>query len=184
MFFWRKRNEGFEWREYVRTTILVRRQERRQKLHDAKDAAVFGVKQAGRSSWHMIAAGSIRAGELALLGLISMFEMIVRATRSAASVTRRGLSAFWHWLNDTLWPVLRSAALRTADRLAPLAEVLERPRIRKTLLGIGVITGVAAAGRIKARERRNLSGTGSRQALDYAAQSSVSVSSSPRALPS
>jgi endonuclease YncB( thermonuclease family) len=148
LFFWRKRNEGFEWREYVRTTILVRRQERRQKLHDAKDAAVFGVKQAGRSSWRMIAAGSIRAGELALLALISMFEMIVRATRSAASVTTRGLSAVWHWLNDTLWPVLRSAALRTADRLAPLVEVLERPRIRKTLLGIGVITAVAAGGRI------------------------------------
>jgi hypothetical protein len=45
---WRKKQDGFEWREYVRTTILVRRNERRQKVEDAKQAAIFGVKQAGR----------------------------------------------------------------------------------------------------------------------------------------
>ena len=27
---WRRRNDGFEWREYVRTTILVRRGDRRR----------------------------------------------------------------------------------------------------------------------------------------------------------
>ena len=30
MFAWRKKPEGFEWHEYIRTTILVRRKARRQ----------------------------------------------------------------------------------------------------------------------------------------------------------
>ena len=32
---WRKRNDGFEWREYVRTTILVRRKHRRERVGEA-----------------------------------------------------------------------------------------------------------------------------------------------------
>ncbi len=47
MFGWRRRNDGFEWREYVRTTILVRRRNRRERLGEAGIAAVGGLKAAG-----------------------------------------------------------------------------------------------------------------------------------------
>ena len=41
---WRKKREGFEWHDYVRTTILVRRANRRQKVDDARKAAAEGLK--------------------------------------------------------------------------------------------------------------------------------------------
>lgn len=46
MFGWRRRNEGFEWREYVRTTILVRRRDRQKRMDDAREAAVAKVIEA------------------------------------------------------------------------------------------------------------------------------------------
>ena len=46
MFGWRRRSEGFEWREYVRTTILVRRADRQRRVEDARVAALEKVKHA------------------------------------------------------------------------------------------------------------------------------------------
>ncbi|MCB1483576.1 MAG: thermonuclease family protein [Hyphomicrobiaceae bacterium] len=46
MFGWRKRSEGFEWREYVRTTILVRRADRQKRMDDARMAALAKVRDA------------------------------------------------------------------------------------------------------------------------------------------
>lgn len=48
MFGWRKRKDGFEWREYVRTTILVRRKNRRDRFGEAGKAAVENLKAAGQ----------------------------------------------------------------------------------------------------------------------------------------
>lgn len=57
---WRKRRDGFEWREYVRTTILVRRKRRRDRIEEAGRAAVDGLAQAGKIG---VAAG--RSGAVA-----------------------------------------------------------------------------------------------------------------------
>ena len=46
MFGWRKRNDGFEWREYVRTTILVRRRNRRERVGEAAQGR--GAEPEGR----------------------------------------------------------------------------------------------------------------------------------------
>jgi hypothetical protein len=62
MFFRRKKSEGFDWHQYVRTTIKLRRDQRRAKLEDigrvaaqqaksAGDAAVQGVAQAAGTGW-------------------------------------------------------------------------------------------------------------------------------------
>ena len=45
---WRRRKDGFEWREYVRTTILVRRKHRRDRIGQAANAAVDNFKAAGQ----------------------------------------------------------------------------------------------------------------------------------------
>jgi len=58
MFGWRKRKDGFEWREYVRTTILVRRRNRRERIGEAGKAAVEGLKAAGQRG---AVAGAMRA---------------------------------------------------------------------------------------------------------------------------
>ena len=49
MFGWRKKRDGFEWRRYVRTTILVKRKKRREQLDEAKQAALDGLAEAGRA---------------------------------------------------------------------------------------------------------------------------------------
>src|SRR5262245_41100064 len=45
---WSKRNDGFEWREYVSTTLPVRRQDRRDGVGEAGKAAVEQLKEAGQ----------------------------------------------------------------------------------------------------------------------------------------
>jgi hypothetical protein len=47
MFGRRKTSDGFEWHKYVRTTIKLRREERRQRIQEARRAAVH---QAGAAS--------------------------------------------------------------------------------------------------------------------------------------
>lgn len=44
MFGWRKRSEGFEWREYVRTTVLIRRADRQRRIEDVRLSAFEAVK--------------------------------------------------------------------------------------------------------------------------------------------
>ena len=87
---WRKRNDGFEWREYVRTTILVRREKRRQKIEELREAAVAQVKEAGEKGVRAGAAGAERVGRAAREGLEgaarSLDENVIRKLR-------RGLAA-------------------------------------------------------------------------------------------
>jgi endonuclease YncB( thermonuclease family) len=100
LFPWRKRNQGFEWREYVRTEILVRRRARRQKLEDAKASAVFGVKQAGRAS--------------------------ASAAASGASSFAHGFVAFMTWLGPVLkrFALTAGAGLKVAASRAGAAAML------------------------------------------------------------
>ena len=66
MFGWFRRQDGFEWRNYVRTTILIRREKRRQKLDEARLAALDGLKDAGRKGAEIGASGIEAAGRSAL----------------------------------------------------------------------------------------------------------------------
>ena len=58
IFGWRKRSEGFEWREYVRTTILVRRAHREKRIEDARQAAFDHLKDARDRGLDMGARGA------------------------------------------------------------------------------------------------------------------------------
>jgi endonuclease YncB( thermonuclease family) len=66
MFGWRKRNDGFEWRDYVRTTILVRRKHRRDRVGEARKAAVENLKAAGQRGAVVGAEGAKAVGRGAL----------------------------------------------------------------------------------------------------------------------
>src|SRR6185503_8891867 len=74
MFGRRKNNDGFEWHKYVRTTIKLRREERRQRILEARRAAVH---QAG-------AAGVARAAGSAALGGAKVGLGIAGLTAQAA----------------------------------------------------------------------------------------------------
>ncbi|MCB1520537.1 MAG: thermonuclease family protein [Hyphomicrobiaceae bacterium] len=62
---WRRKKDGFEWHDYVRTTILLRRARRRERLDAAREAAIKGVKGVGVAA----ASGLKDAGHVAADGL-------------------------------------------------------------------------------------------------------------------
>lgn len=99
LFGWRKRNEGFEWREYVRTTILVRRADRQKRLDDARLAALANVRDvkdqavnAGRAKIDAAAAAGQQAGQAvanaALLGAAKAADGVKVAAGAAAAAAR------------------------------------------------------------------------------------------------
>lgn len=166
MFFWRKRNQGFEWREYVRTEILVRRRERRQKLADAKSAAVFGVKQAGRASASAAAQGT--ASFLAWLGPVlkrlvikiaagvkvaasrtgawAMIALRKAGTGSAVMLAGLGtaLAAMLRGAAAVLGPALSWAGTSLAHLLEPVLAFLRQPTIQLPLALMTAAAGISA----------------------------------------
>jgi endonuclease YncB( thermonuclease family) len=62
MFGWRKRTDGFEWHKHIRTTIKLKRAQRRVRVENAKRAVAMQVHAAGAA----LAAGSRAAGAVSL----------------------------------------------------------------------------------------------------------------------
>lgn len=84
MFGWRRRSEGFEWKEYVRTTVLVRRRDRQRRIDEARDAAIAVVHDAKERG---VEAG--RSG----IGAVSGFAGNV--ARFTGGVIAQGAGAVW-----------------------------------------------------------------------------------------
>lgn len=145
MFGWRKRNDGFEWREYVRTTILVRREKRRQHIEEIREAAVNKVKDAGERGVRAGAAGADKVGRAAKAG-------IADAGRSLGETARGGAGWLGGMLSDggaaaiAAGRRLRASAARLGESAARkahpvLAILAERHEtVRKTVL---VVAGMA-----------------------------------------
>lgn len=79
--FWRKKNDGFDWHAYVRTTIKVRREVRRERIDAARQAALDKAHAAG----HAVVDGGKAAGKAAVQG-----------ARDGAVQGVKGLSWFGH----------------------------------------------------------------------------------------
>jgi endonuclease YncB( thermonuclease family) len=82
MFRRKKPEGGFEWHEYIRTTIRLRRDKRRQKVEDARRAAGQQMKAAGVA----LAAGSRAAGGAAVHGARAGAGALGLLLQGAASV--------------------------------------------------------------------------------------------------
>lgn len=87
--FWRKKRDGFEWHEYVRTTILLRRAHRRRKIDEVREAAIDGLKGAGRAA----SAGIGNAKAAAAAGLREAAEKSSSASASGSSAVLASLAA-------------------------------------------------------------------------------------------
>ena len=136
MFGWRKKKDGFVWNEYVRTTILMRREQRRQRFEDVRDSAVDGIKHASKQSVVLGVAGASAAG------------------RGAWSGLRKTTAAFSGWLSvaasaTSLWLADRSgpAISILSDATSRAFEVLRQPALSAPLFLIGAVTAVSAAAR-------------------------------------
>lgn len=99
MFGWRRRNEGFDWQEYVRTTVLVRRADRQRRIDDARAAAIEKVQHAkdrgievGKAGLDLAADQAARAAKstahgvgAALLALAGAFASFLKSTYYVAA---------------------------------------------------------------------------------------------------
>ena len=95
--FWRKRDDNFQWRNYVRTTILVKRKKRREQLDEAKQAALDGLaeagragKAAGRSGVDAAKRGLDAAGREAKEAGAKLGEKVAEGAQVAGDALRRG----------------------------------------------------------------------------------------------
>jgi len=141
MFGWRKKPEDFEWHRYVRTTIKVRRENRRRRIEDAKHAAAEQVHAAGAA----LAAGSKAAGAAALDGARVGLGVAGMAAQSAGN----SLMAAGVALLQRLWAAMQVLIAKLGVALRPLTAVLERPNVGGPLALVGAIALGSGIGRVR-----------------------------------
>lgn len=147
---WRRRKDGFEWHKYVRTTILVRREQRRQRVEGMRQAAADGLKGAHQAaSEHLAHAGQAAAGGLRAAGSKSA-ELGLAGLQSASRGATAGLGALFALpgrIGTTVGPILANLAARTGDLIAPAAPWLTATAVSVPLAVIAVAAGIAGVGR-------------------------------------
>src|SRR5256714_13612383 len=122
MFGRRKNNDGFEWHKYVRTTIKLRREERRQRILEARRAAVHQAGAAGVA----LAAGSRAAGSAALGGAKVGLGVAGLMAQAAWNIVATVSAIAWHHL------AAASAVIgeKLGILLQPITPAPARPQIR------------------------------------------------------
>lgn len=150
----RKRNEGFEWSDYVRTTILVRREQRRQRIKDVQAAAAEKVKDAGKRSLDAGLSGARSAGTglgvgLKRAGSAIASGSVVLATAAAALAVRAGSAVGYAAaaVMGGLWSTATAFGRRVGEPLGPVLEpLLERAREPRPNLALKVVALLAGLG--------------------------------------
>lgn len=141
MFGWRKKPEDFEWHRYIRTTIKVRRENRRRRIDDAKHAAAEQMNAAGAA----LAAGSKAAGAAAMDGARAGLGVAGSAAQSAGS----SLMAGGVLLLQKLGAAMLVLVERLGVALRPLTAVLERPNVGGPLALAGAVALGSGIGRFR-----------------------------------
>jgi endonuclease YncB( thermonuclease family) len=141
MFGWRKKPEDFEWHRYIRTTIKVRRENRRRRVEDAKHAAAEQMHAAGAA----LAAGSKAAGAAAMDGARAGIGVAGMAAQSAGN----SLLAGGVLLLQKLWAAMVVVIDKIGVALRPLTVILERPNVGIPLALVGAIALGSGIGRFR-----------------------------------
>jgi endonuclease YncB( thermonuclease family) len=102
MFGKRNSSEGFEWHKYVRTTIKLKREQRRQRIVDARHAAIAQAGQAGVA----LAAGSRAAGSAALEGARAGLGVAGLALQALWNLLATVSAIAWHHFTILMQPVI------------------------------------------------------------------------------
>lgn len=123
--FWRRKSDGFDWHKHVRTTIKLRREDRRRRLDGAKDLAIGGVKDAGRAG--------------------------IAASVSGLDTLNRTITSPIAWVGHMISTGL-SKSLQSLTRIAgPGARIWERGSIAPMLGFAAIIAGLLGLGRASAQ---------------------------------
>lgn len=119
--FWRKKGDGFDWHQHIRTTIKLRREARRQKIDDVVDMAVGGLKGAGQAS--------------------------VAASSSGIDALSRTLTTPFTWLGRAISVSLEFLSSMLSRGLAPVGQMMERPGLAPILTLVGIVAVLLGIGR-------------------------------------
>ena len=84
---WRRKSEGFEWHRYVKTTIVLRREHRRERAEEIKRSAQDGAVRAAESAARIGRQGARAAGD----GARRASAASERGLRQAVAASGRGL---------------------------------------------------------------------------------------------
>ncbi len=123
MFGRRNKPDGFEWHKYIRTTVRLRREQRRERVLDARRAAAQQASAAGAA----LAQGSRAAGAAARDG-------------ARAGLGVAGLAA------QAVWTVIAAASVLAGRKLAILAQPLIAALARPNIGGPIALAGAIALG--------------------------------------
>ena len=148
---WRRRDQGFEWRKYVRTTILVRRGRRKERVAEVRDAAIEGIQQAGRRGVEVGSAGMASAGGWFRRGLRRGGDGVKQGLSAAASGAKYGLSRAGVGLRGGIaaaGPRLAPAGRLVVAAAEPGLNLLTRPGVALSLALVTAICAAAGALRI------------------------------------
>jgi endonuclease YncB( thermonuclease family) len=129
-----KKPTGFDWHQYVQTTIKLRRQQRRQRVVDVGQAAVDQAQAAAAK----VAAGSLAAGVAAKDGAMA-------AASSAGQLAAASLQQTPEVAARYLGQPSLKAARWTARIMRPFARALSEPAVAGPLSiagGIALISGL------------------------------------------
>lgn len=98
MFWRRRRTDNFDWHTYVRTTIKLRREKRRQQLDDAKALAAEQADRLRRSS----VEGARQSGNALVSGVRRLAVATVSASKRALSFAAASIRAAGHGIGSGL----------------------------------------------------------------------------------
>jgi endonuclease YncB( thermonuclease family) len=130
MFGRRKKPDGFEWHKYIRTTVRLRREQRRERVLEARRAAAQQASAAGVA----LAQGSRAAGAAALTGARAGFGIA-------------GLAAQAAW--NLIVAALAFAGQKLVVLARPLIAALARPNIGGPIALAGAIALGSGIGRYR-----------------------------------
>ncbi|HRK18080.1 MAG TPA: hypothetical protein PK970_03920 [Hyphomicrobiaceae bacterium] len=82
---WRKKPQGFDWNEYVRTTIKLRRDQRRARVEDIRANIADQARQVGVAAAKGVKAGASGAGNGVVAALKTVSSALARVFAPVAS---------------------------------------------------------------------------------------------------
>jgi endonuclease YncB( thermonuclease family) len=137
-----KKPDGFEWHKYIRTSIRLRRERRRERILEVRRAAAEQAGAAGAA----LAQGSRAAGAALAQGSRA-------AGASAWASALAGLGVTWLLLQALcgyLWEAVRAGGRSLALRAQPLSARLAEPRIGRPVALAGAVALALGIGRASA----------------------------------
>ena len=135
-----RKSDGFEWHKHVRTTIKLRREDRRARFNDVKEVASDGLKYAGRAG-----VSASNSGVVVLWnGLISTIQMIIRFAFAGRDVMAR-----------TMERAIAPASRSLPGKLDPWLKRLARSSLMPLLAIAGLVAFHAAFARSRAGGARS-----------------------------